>query len=216
MYTPKYSLKSLLPRCLIILAGIAIAAFGTALFIYSNLGGDPFTAFMQGLSNVTGFSVGNSINIFNAVCFVIVLFINRKMIHIGMLFYVCFMGVFCDVFIDLLGGVLPDVIPMYLRIPFVIGGVVLVGFGLGLYQASELGAGPADSIIQTVATKSGRNLRSIRIAYDVILVIGAFFMGGTIFVGTVLGMLFIGPVMAPTFQQGSKIIHKATGTRPAA
>lgn len=190
-----------------ILLGTAIAALAAPFVIYPNLGADPFTAFNQGLGYTLGISFGMAVNIFNAFFLILIFILNRKMIHIATLCYLLLLGPLSDLFLGLLEPALTD-LPLPLRIASLVLGITLIGFGLGVYQAAELGAGPSDSFNQTLSQKLNIPLRYERMGFDAVLVIGAFFLGGNIHIGTILGILLIGPIMAPTFHKGSNYIRR--------
>ena len=46
----KYTLRSIIVRCVVIMVGVFITAYGAEAFVLANLGSDPVTAFVQGLS----------------------------------------------------------------------------------------------------------------------------------------------------------------------
>lgn len=212
MQKTKKPLKNLLIRCLFIIVGVSIAALSAPFLIYADLGGDPFAAFNQGLSRKTGISFGTSVIFFNLFFLLAVLFLNRAKIHLGTVFYLLLLGPLSDVFLYLFQSLGSTDLALSVRVIFVLLGIVCVGFGLGLYQAANLGAGPSDSFNQIMSEKLGIPLRFERIGYDLTLVVAAFFLGGTINIGTLLGILFIGPIMAPTLTHGAPLIDKITGT----
>lgn len=223
----KYSPRSLAVRCLVIVVGVAIAGFGAGCVIAANLGADPVTAFVNAFGNLSGLGPGTAMNIFNLVFFVIILFINRKMINIGMILYTLLLGVFFGFFVGVMGGVLGDLqtattsTAIIARTLMMLLGVVAVGIGLGMYQAADLGAGPSDAFNQTIAVKTKLQLRWERVIFDVIMVIGALVMnfvdaqGGEfrsdIFIGTILGVFAVGPIMAPVMFRGARIVNKWSG-----
>ena len=52
----KYTLRSIIVRCVVIMVGVFITAYGAEAFVLANLGSDPVTAFAQGLSKVLPFA----------------------------------------------------------------------------------------------------------------------------------------------------------------
>ena len=43
----KYTLRSIIVRCVVIMVGVFITAYGAEAFVLANLGSDPVTAFVQ-------------------------------------------------------------------------------------------------------------------------------------------------------------------------
>lgn len=83
-------------------------------------------------------------------------------------------------------------------------GTLAIGFGLGLYQSAELGAGPTDGLNQTVVQKTGLAYKWERIIFDALMAFIGWLLGGTIFLGTIVGVFAVGPIMAPTIQWGKR------------
>lgn len=191
--------------------GIAIAAVSTPLLLYANLGSDPFTAFNQGLSLTLGITYGQAVILFNGILLIFVLILNRKMIHMGTVLYLLLMGPLADLFLILFDFLEPMDLSVPARTILMVVGIACVGVGLGIYQACDLGAGPADAFNQITSEKLKIKLRTERICYDAALVIAAFFLHGVIGIGTIIGIVMIGPIMAPTFKNGTNLIHKIAG-----
>ena len=211
----KYTLRSIVVRCLVIMIGVVICGFGAACYVTANLGSDPVTAFVQGLGNVFHLSFGMAMNVFNAACFLLILIFNRKLINIGTILYTFSLGFFSDMFISLLNQGMGTSPGLAIRIVVIIAGTLGIGIGLGLYQSSEFGIGPSDALNQTISAKTKIPLRWERIIFDGVMVLGGFLMGGVVFVGTILGMLAVGPIMAPTITACSKLVNRWAGGVPA-
>ena len=79
----KRSPKEIALRIGFILVGVMGAGLGCACYILADLGSDPVTAFVQGLGASLGGTPGLGTNILNGVAFVLLLIINRKLVHIG-------------------------------------------------------------------------------------------------------------------------------------
>ena len=208
----KYTPRSILVRCIVIMIGVVIVGFGAAGYVTANLGSDPVTAFVQGLSNVFGISFGTAMNAFNIVCFVIILIFNRRLINVGTVLYTFTLGYFSDFFIALLERGMGDAPGMAVRIVVILAGTLALGVGLGFYQSAEFGIGPSDALNQTISAKTNIPLKWERIIFDVIMVIGGFLLGGVVFVGTIIGMVAVGPIMAPTITTCSKWVDRWAGT----
>lgn len=208
----KYTVRSILVRCLIIMIGVAITGFGAAAYVMATLGADPVTAFVQGLGIQLNLSFGMAMNVFNIAFFVIILILNRKMINIGTVLYVFTLGTFCDLFIAMLTGMMGPEPSLVIRIIVIVLGTVALGIGLGFYQAAELGCGPSDAFNQTMAKITKIPLKWERMIFDAIMVVGGLIMGGNVFFGTILGVIGVGPVMGPVITHFGPIVDKWAGT----
>lgn len=206
--------RSILVRSIFVLLGTAIAACGCGLFITAALGSDPVTAFVMGLSTAASIPFGWMMNLFNGVCFLIVLIWDHKRIHIGSVLYTFTLGTFCDLFIALFKPLAGQ--GMAAQIAMIVVGTVAIGFGLGFYQGARFGAGPSDALNQIVSEKFKIPLKWERMGFDMIMVAGALIFGGAIrfeivYIGTLVGMFAVGPIMAPTMQRVEKPIAKLAG-----
>lgn len=204
--------RSIAVRCLVILFGTVLAAFGCAAYVCANLGSDPVTVLVQGIAKQLNMDFGTAMNIFNITFFVFILIFSRKMIHIGTAIYAFLLGFFCNVFIDLLNGVMGSEAGIVLRVVILLLGVATLGLGLGIYQSAQLGAGPVDGFNQTMSGWTKIPLKYERIAFDVIMVVLGFLLGGVVFVGTILGMFAVGPIMAPTITRLAPVVDRWAGT----
>lgn len=207
----KYTARSIIVRCLVIMVGVIITAYGAVAFILANLGSDPVTAFVQGLGKVLNLSFGNAMNVFNVVFFVIILIFNRKTIGIGTVLYTFTLGVFCNILMPWIVAIIGEEPTMVARIILIVTGTIALGVGLGFYQSAEFGCGPSDAFNQTMAKKLKLELRWWRIIFDVIMVIGALIMGGVVHVGTLVGMFLAGPVLGPVLNKMAPIVNKWAG-----
>lgn len=194
IYTP----RSIAVRCAVVLIGVLVTSLGSSFYIFANLGTDPVTSFVQGVSSTMAISFGSAMNIFNLVCFVLVLIFNRKLINIGTVIYTLLLGWAFDAIGVVFSKVLPANLSIVTRVLMLCVGTVLLGFGLGLYQGARLGAGPSDAMNQMIAAKLNIPLAWERVGFDIIMVVGGFLLGGVISVGTLVGMLAVGPIMGPT------------------
>lgn len=208
MFKGKYSVRSILVRCTIIIIGVVITSIGAGAYVTANLGNDPVTAFVQGLGFTLDISFGFAMNVFNVTFFVIILIINRKMINIGTALYTFTLGYFCDISIGIWSNVLGPEPSIVIRSIVLIVGTIALGIGLGFYQSAEFGCGPSDAFNQTMAAITKIPLKYERMIFDASMVAGGFFMGGVIFVGTIVGMLSVGPIMAPTISKFAPLVNK--------
>lgn len=195
-------------RCIIIVAGVFLAGFGCACYMKANLGSDPVTAFIQGLGNVLHVTPGMATNVLNITAFLILLAVGRRLIHIGTILYTLLLGMFVDASSLLLGAVLGDTPGLAARVIVLALGTVSIGFGLGLYQAAELGIGPTDGINQTIVKVTGLPYRVERILFDAVMAAAGWLLGGTVFIGTIVGIAAVGPIMAPTITWGKKMLNQ--------
>ena len=212
----KYTTRSILVRCIVILVGVVITAYGAEAFVLARLGSDPVTAFVQGLGNVLHLDFGSAMNVFNIVFFVIILIFNRKTIGIGTVLYTFTLGTFCTILDPWIVAIITPDPTMVTRVILIVTGTIALGIGLGFYQSAEFGCGPSDAFNQTMAKKLKLQLRWWRIIFDAIMVVGALVMGGVVHVGKLVGMFLVGPVLGPVLNTMAPIVNKWSGNEDIA
>ena len=189
----KYTLRSIIVRCVVIMVGVFITAYGAEAFVLANLGSDPVTAFVQGLSKVLPFvhgDFGMAMNVFNVLCFVVILIVYRKGIGVATVLYTFTLGTFCSMMepwiIALIG-------PSLYGHPRHSGHHRHAGSGRP-WQLSgrRLRHRPSDGFNQFMAKTLKMKLKWWRMIFDAIMVVGALIMGGVIHVATLVGMFCVG------------------------
>ena len=98
-------------------------------------------------------------------------------------------------------------IDMYLMIPFLqtpsslTGKVVMFAvallincYGMGLYISAQLGAGPRDSLMLAITSKTGWKVGKVRSTMEVLVLILGWQLGGPLFWGTIVISLMIGVI----------------------
>ena len=195
-------------KCLVITLGVFLAGLGCASYLKAALGSDPVTAFVEGLGKTLGITAGAATNILNVSAFVVLLLCNRRLIHVGTAIYTLLLGTFVDLCSTGLNALLGPAPALWVRAVVLVMGTLAIGFGLGLYQSAELGAGPTDGLNQTVVQKTGLAYKWERILFDALMAFIGWLLGGTIFVGTIIGVFAVGPIMAPTLQWGKRMFAR--------
>ena len=109
-------------------------------------------------------------------------------------------GAFADLLLNTgVGGGL-DEGSMWLRVVVMLGGILTTGLGSALYIGAELGAGPRDSLMIAVATRSGLRVGVARAVIEGSALLVGILLGGSVGIGTVVFALGIGPAVDVAFQ----------------
>ena len=190
-----------------LLAGLALFGFGSGLMIQSQLGNPPWDVFHEGFSLSSPLSIGIAAI---ATSFgVLLLWIPlRERPGIGTLANAVLVGVFID--LTVLGVATPAGLAM--RIALMVGGVVLVGIGSGMYIGVRLGPGPRDGLMTGLA-KRGISITAARTGVEAAALGVGWFLGGTVGLGTVLFAVAIGPLVEfflPRFDVGPPVVTPDT------
>ncbi|WP_405610339.1 YitT family protein [Streptomyces sp. NBC_00076] len=198
-------------RLIQLYAGLALYGASSALLVEAGLGLEPWGVLHQGLAALTGLSIGVVSIVVGAV--VLLLWIPlRQRPGLGTVSNVFVVGLAMDGTLALT----PEARTLAVRIPLLLGGILLNGAATGLYIAARFGPGPRDGLMTGLHRRTGRSIRLMRTGVEVAVVVTGFLLGGTIGVGTLLYAVSIGPlaqlflrVFAVPSETGSTVV--ATG-----
>lgn len=178
----------------VLVIGLVIAHLGVSLFILANIGSDPFTVFVQGLSGKLNLSVGQTHVIILTVLLVLQVVTTKGYIKPGSVVCAFCGGPIIDFGIWIFGQFINEGTPVALRYIVFIAGCAILGFGLSIVVNSNAGTGPNDLVSIILADKLPKiQFRYVRMAVDFTWVVVGFILGGKIGTGTVIGILTVGP-----------------------
>ena len=198
-------------RLIQLYAGLALYGASSALLVEAGLGLQPWNVLHQGLAELTGLTIGVVSIIVGAA--VLLLWIPlRQRPGLGTVSNVFVVGIAMDGTLALA----PETHTLAVRIPLLLGGILLNGAATGLYIAARFGPGPRDGLMTGLHRRTGRSIRLMRTGVEVAVVVTGFLLGGTIGVGTLVYTVSIGPlaqlflrVFAVPSETGSTVV--ATG-----
>ena len=201
----------LVRRLVQLYAGLVLYGASTALMVESSLGLDPWDVFHQGLSRLTGLSLGVVTIAVGAL--VLLLWIPlRQRPGLGTISNVVVIGLAVDATL----AVIPTVAPLAGRIGLLVAGILLNGVATGLYIGARFGPGPRDGLMTGyVALRPGRSIRLVRTVIEVTVLAAGWLLGGTVGAGTVAYAVSIGPlahVFIPLFTVAQS--DRQTATSP--
>ncbi len=194
--------KKLLLRILWMIGANMILGMGIALLRLSSFGTDPFTCMNLGVSSHLPISFAVYQMCFNVLLFIPVFILDRKSFGIGALTNMLLLGYFVEFFMfvfSILGFTIEGLAGnLIMRIVTLMGGVLVVCFGVALYMACDLGAAPYDRLPVIVETYSHGKVKYkwARVGQDVISASIGLATGSVVGVGTVIVALFTGPIVS--------------------
>ncbi|MEE1790716.1 hypothetical protein PUR28_07995 [Streptomyces sp. BE308] len=169
--------------------GLALYGASAAALVRAGLGLEPWGVLHQGLTELTGISIGVVSIIVGAV--VLLLWIPlRQRPGLGTVSNVFVVGLAMDGTLALL----PEAHGLAARVPLMLAGVLFNGVATGLYITARFGPGPRDGLMTGLNRVTGRSIRLVRTAIEVAVVVTGFLLGGSLGIGTVLYALAIGPL----------------------
>ncbi|GGZ59550.1 membrane protein [Streptomyces bluensis] len=189
MSKEQFTQRRLGRRLIQLYAGLALYGASMALLVEAGLGLAPWIVLDEGLAELTGLTIGVTVILVGAV--VLLLWIPlRQRPGLGTVSNVFVIGLTMDATL----AAVPDARTLAVRVPLVVGGILLNGVATGLYIAARFGPGPRDGLMTGLHQRTGRSIRLIRTAIELAVVATGFVLGGTVGVGTVLYALAIGPL----------------------
>jgi uncharacterized membrane protein YczE len=179
----RYELRRRLPRLIV---GLVLFGLGVAFMVAGDLGLSPWEVFHQGISFKTGIPIG-TVGILTGLLVLALWVPLRERFGIGTVMNVILIGIV----IDLTLWLLPDVHGVGLRWLSLLGGLLLVAIGTGIYIGAGLGTGPRDGVMTGLARR-GLSIRLARSLVEVTVLVLGWLLGGTVGIGTVLFSFGIG------------------------
>ena len=175
----------------ILCAGLLIFGIGEALLIAAGAGVSPWTVLAQGISNLSGWSIG--VSTFAVSVAVLLLWIPLSQTPgIGTLLN----AIIISAAIELSLPFLPQPENYLLQIGETIIGISLVGLGSGLYLIANLGPGPRDGLMTGLQRVTDFPVARVRTAIEISVVALGWLLGGTVGAGTLLFAFGIGPAVS--------------------
>lgn len=174
-----------------LLLGLWLFGAGEALIVASELGNGPWTVFAEGVSRHTGLGIG-VITVLMSAAILLTWIPLRQRPGLGTIANAIVIGVAIDVVLLWLA----EPAGLAARYAFLVGGILLVAIGSGLYLTTFLGPGPRDGLMAGLHRRTGAPLGAVRTGIEVCALLAGFALGGTVGIGTLAFALAIGPAVA--------------------
>ena len=177
----KYATKTLM-----IVIGSIISAYGITLAIGAGFGGATLAILWQGLTNVTGMSIGTS-SLIVAVAMIIFA-----------LFYDILYQIIYSFFVDVFTKIQHYTDIKAVNFVIMLLGIAIFSFGTGIYSAADFGRGSYEAVTFSLAEKNGWKIKIVRMVLDIIMVIIGVLLGGKFGICTIATVLLSGPIIQAT------------------
>lgn len=186
---PPMSTDRLVERIFRCVLGLACFGAGISLIIDARIGVPPWDVFHQGVAQRVDRSIGTVIIATGAALMLLWIPLRQKP-GLGTVMNAIEIGLVANVAIALL----PQPESVFVQVPMMLSGVVVVAIGSGLYIGSGLGPGPRDGLMTGLARR-GVPLRVARTGIEITVLIVGWLLGGQVGVGTVAFAVLIGPLV---------------------
>ena len=183
--------KPKLSTFLFLCIGLSLFGLGEGLIMISYIGNSPWQVLAQGISLHVNFSIGFTTFLISLSVLSFWIFLGQKP---GMGTFLN--AIIIAAMIDLSIAFIPT--PEIYMSKFIIlfCGILLVGFGSGLYLITNLGPGPRDGLMTGLQRKTKLPIAAVRACIEITVASVGWYLGGTLGEGTLLFAFGIGPAVA--------------------
>ena len=190
----EYNLKPKFITLFYLIFGLILFGIGETLLITAGIGVSPWFVLHQGMSFVSGFSIGITTFIVSIIVLIFWLPIEQKP-GLGTILN----AILISIVVDLTVFILPYPEFFFFKIIQVIIAMFIIGIGSGFYLIANLGPGPRDGLMTGLQKKTKYSFTFIRTVLEISAVLFGFYLGGVIGLGTVLYAIMVGPSVSLGF-----------------
>lgn len=159
--------------------------------VHASLGNSPWTVLAQGLSRQLPLSVGAATIVISFL--VLLAWVPlRQRPGLGTIANAVVIGLAIDATLTFM----PAIRAWGVRSGEVLGGIVLVALGSGIYLGTALGPGPRDGLMTGLHRRTGQPVGLVRVVIELTVAAAGAALGGTVGLGTVAFAVLIGPLVA--------------------
>ncbi|MFB7156012.1 YitT family protein [Lysinibacillus sp. NPDC056232] len=199
-------------RCLFFLTGILLLSLGITLTIKGQIFGvGSWDVLHIGLVKTLGLTIGTWSILIGLAIIAFDIVITKKFPMAGTFIDMFLAGIFIDIF----NYLLPDIDGFWMQLLSYVCGLLLLGWGCGMYMVANLGIGPRDSLMLLMVHKLGWSVTRSRTTMEVTVALIGFLLGGPIGVGTVLMAFGLGPIVQFALTFNEKLFLRWTGVKSA-
>jgi uncharacterized protein len=188
-------------KSMIVFIGSSITALGIVIFLKGNMGVDPISTFLLGVLKLFPIKFGTASQIFNIALLILLFFLDKRLLGLGSVINAFSVGFMINIFTEIS---FIQTLSLPLVISIILGPVIL-GFGLGIYLTADMGSGALEGLMIYISNKKKISIKTIRIILDACLVTIGLLLGAVVNVGTIAGVLLIGPIIELTLKTINKI-----------
>jgi uncharacterized protein len=187
------------------IVGLLVLALGISMTIKGkSFGIGPWDVFHYGLYKHFGLTVGTWSIITGCLVLLIYVLAKREIPRIGAWLNMVLLGLFIDLFLWLL----PNPSTFVAEALYFIPGIVVLGYGVGIYISANLGAGPRDSLMLLFVEKFGWSVKTVRNGMELTVFLLGWMLGGPIGIGTIFIVFFLGSIVNVSMRQSKSMIEK--------
>lgn len=192
-------------RWIFYMAGLLIFSYGITIALkLQYLGVHPWDVLNVALYEKLGLSIGSWAIIISLFLIVVSWILDKSYIKIGTFLNAILVGAFVDMFLWI--DFLPNANHTWTDYVVMVIGIIVMGFGGGVYNSAEIGAGPRDGFMLSISDKLGKSVGLVRIIVESLVLVIGLLLGGPVFLFTFIFTFVQSPVFAFTLSKFKAII----------
>ena len=178
--------------------GLVLFAVGIVLIYESKLGLSPWDVLNQGIAKHTPLTFGTA-NIAVALVVLGIAWSLGGTPWIGTVANALLVGAFIQGLTSIHAVANLAHRGLDVRVPLLVGGILLIGPASAFYIGADLGAGPRDTLMLVGARRTNVRIAIVRGSLELTALVIGVVLGGTFGVGTVLFAFGVGPIVEASF-----------------
>jgi len=164
--------------------------------IHANLGVAPWDVFHIGMYLQLGLTIGSWTVIVGLCIIAFTSLLSRSWPKAGAVWNMLLVGLFIDLFLLIPWIDTPSA--LWGKILLFTLGLLINGFGIGLYISPNCGAGPRDTLMLELTERTKWKVQHIRGSIEVVVLLFGWLLGGPVFIGTLIYTFGIGSIVGIT------------------
>jgi len=176
---------------LILCFGLTLFGLGESLIITAGAGMSPWTVLAEGLSMLTGLSIG-ALTFLISLAVLLLWIPIKQMPGVGTMLNVIIIAAVIEWSLPFL----PHPEQYGMQIFQALIGTLIVGFASGIYLIANLGPGPRDGLMTGFQRVTGLPIAWVRAAIEIVVVSIGWTLGGTLGLATLIFAFGIGPAVS--------------------
>ena len=166
-----------------LMIGFILCAGSTVFMLNSNLGLSPWDVLHEGISKLTGITIGEA-NIIIGFLFVFIAMLFGQKVGIGTILNMIIVGEFIDfiIYID----IIPKSNDIATGIIMMLIGMLVMGLGCYYYIGCGLGCGPRDGVMIMLSNKFNKSINIVRTTMEITVLVVGYILGGTVGVASLI------------------------------
>lgn len=184
-------------KSIYLILSFAIYAYGVIQVKALDLGMAPWETFALGVNNKTGIDFGKVTQGVGFIIIIISIFIKIYP-GIGTILNMIFIGFFADLISKFNIVLMPQ--NYLLKILILFYGIIIMNIGVYNYLRFEIGAGPRDGLMLGLVKITDLDVKYIKTAIEVLVLLIGYLLGGRVGVGTLISAFSGGYVLNKIFK----------------